>query len=141
MNIVIDQLHLQAAVFFARVFLGLLFFIQGADKVFGVGLSKVAQTTRGELARTFLPAPVVTAVAYITSVIEFAGGFLLLVGFLKYAALYALGIDLLVVAVAMGLISPLWKTDLVFPRLLLLLFLLIAPPEWDVFSLDRLLGF
>jgi putative oxidoreductase len=79
-------------------------------------------------------------VAYLSSYIEFIGGIMLLVGFMKYYALTALGIDLIIVAVAMGLIKPVWNMDIVFPRLALLLFLMVSPSGWDHLSLDHLIS-
>lgn len=131
-----DDMHYSIGILGARLFLGLLFFMQGYDKVVRLGIKKVAQTYRTELNRTALPPVVITLSAYATSYIEMVGGLMLLLGFMKYYVLYALGFDLMMVAVAMSLISPLWQTDLVFPRLVLLLTLLFVPAAWDVFSLD-----
>jgi uncharacterized membrane protein YphA (DoxX/SURF4 family) len=124
----------------ARVFLGVLFFIQGYDKVFKLGLSKVILTFRNELGRSQFPNPVINASAYYTSYAELIGGLCLIFGFMKYYALYALGLDLVMVAVAMGTISPLWKMDFVFPRLILLLLLLLSPPAWDALTADHLIS-
>jgi putative oxidoreductase len=130
----------EIALTIARVFLGVLFFLQGYDKVFRIGLQKVAQAFETELAHANLPSFIIIPAAYFTSYTELLGGFFLIAGFAKYYALYALGIDLVMVAVAMGLINPLWKMDFVFPRLALLLFLLCMPPAAEFFSLDHWLG-
>ena len=76
---------------------------------------------------------------FLTSWIEFiAGGFLIL-GLYKYACIYLLGIDLLFVVIGMGLIQPVLDLKHIFPRLILLIILLLLPEEADVFSLDHLI--
>ena len=79
--------------------------------------------------------------AYFTSYVEFICGFLLVVGFMKYFSLYLLGIDLIIVSFGMSVINPVWNMELVFPRFLLLLFLLIYPGEYDLISIDNLLTY
>ncbi len=127
------------AVLIARLFLGVLFFIQGYDKVFNLKLKEVICGFREELGEKNFSDPVLKVSAYYSSYAELVGGILLIAGFLKFYALCALGIDLLLVAVAMGVIKPLWSMDYVFPRLVLLLILLFLPPHLDIFSLDFLL--
>ena len=74
--------------------------------------------------------------AYFTSYVELIGGFFLIIGFLKYYSLYLLGINLLVASFAFSITKPMWDMQFVFPRILLLLFLLIVPSNWDVISVD-----
>ena len=128
----------QAAVLIARLFLGTLFLLQGYDKIFKTGLRNVIPVYKQELVRSGLPAFMINGAAYYTSWSELLGGLLLILGLFKGFALYALGVDLVLVAVAMGLIEPLWRMDYVFPRLALLLFLLFAPGR-DCFSIDHFL--
>ena len=64
---------------------------------------------------------------------------MLILGLFQYPALILLGLNLLMVAVAFGLNTAMWDTKYVLPRLILLLFLLIAPPAWDQWSLDVLI--
>jgi len=134
-----EAMNEQMAVCIARIFLGTLFLLQGYDKVYKVGVNKIIPVYQTQLRNSGLPAAVIIFAAYYTSWIELLGGFMLIAGFLKYYVLFALGIDLIMVAVAMGLIEPLWRMDFVFPRLALLLFLLLIPPAADYFSLDRIL--
>lgn len=124
------------AVFIARVFLGMLFFFQGIDAVFNVKPSGVLDTIRQPLLDKGVPQFMIVLGAYFTSYVELIAGFCLIVGFVKYYALYLLGIDLLVASVAFGIIKPMWDMQFVFPRLALILFFLIAPSEWDVISVD-----
>lgn len=136
-----DEYNYKIAVLIARVFLGVLFFIQGYDKVFKIGLKEVVRTFKAELGSSKIPGFIVVASAYYTSYIELLGGLLLILGFMQSYALYALGLDLIMVAVAMSIINPLWKMDFVFPRLVLLLFLLFMSHASDLFALDSCLFF
>lgn len=127
------------AILIARIFLSILFIIQGYDKIFRLRLDNVASTFKYEMKIPGLPDFAYSLVAFLSSYIEFIGGVFLLAGFLTQYTLAALGIDLIIVAIGMGLIKPVWNMDIVFPRLALLLFILLAPPAWDILSLDRLL--
>lgn len=135
-----EEFNLSFAVFIARVFLGVLFLIQGYDKVFKMGVRSIIPAYRQELMRSGIPDRLIILSAYYTSWVEFIGGLLLIVGFLKPFALYALGFDLIMVAVAMGLREPLWRMDYVFPRMALLLLLLFTTKVPDLLSLDFLLA-
>lgn len=133
-----EAYNFSIAVLFARVFLGVLFLLQGYDKVFNIGIKIIIPAYRQELSRSGLPEILIKASAYYTSWVELIGGLLLVIGLMKHFALYALGIDLIMVTVAMGLKEPLWRMDYVFPRLALLLFLLFTDAVSDCFSLDFL---
>lgn len=123
---------------FARVLLGVLFFMQGYDKIFKIKVAQVIETIRPTYQKMKLPGFLIVLVAYFTSYIEFICGLLLITGLLKYFSLYMLGIDLLIVSIGMSAINPVWNMELVFPRFLLLLFLLIYPYEYDVITLQNL---
>lgn len=128
--------HETAAVLITRVFLGILFFSQGYDKILKVKIKNVIETFEYSLISRHLPKFLLVIIAFFTSYIELIGGFLLIIGFLKYYALYLLGLDLILVAVAFGIVKPMWDMQFVFPRLLLLLILLIMPSQWDIISID-----
>jgi uncharacterized membrane protein YphA (DoxX/SURF4 family) len=133
----LSSIHLHiAAALIARVFLGLLFFFQGFDAVFRVKVRGVVQLFEEGLSSRGVSSIFIRLGAYFTSYTELVGGLLLIVGFVKYYALYILGIDLLVVAVAFGILKPMWDLSHVFPRLVLVLFLLLIPSQWDVISAD-----
>lgn len=129
------------AVFIARVILGILFFAQGYDKVFKVKLHSVIATFRQPMESKRIPDLVLTASAYYTSYIELIGGALLIIGFAKTYVLALLGLDLILVAAAFSIMKPMWDMQYFFPRLALLVFLLLVPPAWDVLSADYLLKF
>ena len=124
------------AAFLIRVFLGILFFAQGYDNVFRVSVKGVIKTFEHPLIVKNMPRSILVLSTYFTSYVELIGGFLLIIGFVKYYALYALGIDLLMATVAFSIIEPMWNLKHVFPRILLLFLLLIIPPQWDVISID-----
>lgn len=121
-----------------RIFLGILFFAQGYDKVFKLKLSKVTLSFKQELGETQIPNWLLVISAYFTSYSELLGGFFLIVGCCKYFFLWLLGIDLILVAIAMSLLKPLWDMKFVFPRLALIITLLLLPSEWDKLSIDYL---
>jgi uncharacterized membrane protein YphA (DoxX/SURF4 family) len=125
------------AVLFARLILGLIFFMAGVFKVFS--LTPVGHVRKWFLPYqdTFLPTWSLWAVGLAIPFVELAGGALLLVGLRVYHALLALGIVLVVVTFGHLLKEPLYPFhEHVIPRLVLLLFLLVMPRNEDRFSLD-----
>ncbi|HXC04880.1 MAG TPA: DoxX family protein [Bacteroidia bacterium] len=127
-----------AAEAFVRIFLGILFFAQGYDKVFRLGINRVIENFDYPVHLRHLPRFPLVLAAWFTSYAELICGVLLIIGFLKYYALYLLGIDLLLVCLSFSLLNPLWDMQHVFPRLLLLITLLIMPSQWGVISVDYL---
>lgn len=127
------------AVFIARVFLGLLFFFQGYDAVFRIKIKGVVETIFSPLKEKGFPNSLIYFGVYFTSYAELLCGFSLIIGFLKFYSLYLLGIDLLIASIAFGTIKPMWDMQFVFPRLALLIFLLVIPSYWDVISVDYVL--
>jgi putative oxidoreductase len=127
------------AVFVARVFLGILFFFQGYEKIFRLTVREVVDSFHEPAHSRHLPNWILYFGAYFTSYVELAGGFMLIIGFLKYYALFFLGFDLLFVAVAFSILRPMWDMQYVFPRLILLLLLLIVPSSYDILSADYLM--
>lgn len=129
-----------SAIFLIRVFLGILFFWQGYDKVFNIKISGVIKTFEHPLIEKHFPKFILSVSAYYTSYIELVGGFLLVIGLSKQIVLLLLGIDLLMVSVAFSIIKPMWDLQQVFVRLLLIAVLLLAPSHWDIVSLDYLIS-
>jgi uncharacterized membrane protein YphA (DoxX/SURF4 family) len=114
-----------------------LFFLQGYDKVFRMGVKQVIETVHNPLSAKGIPRFFSTLGAYYTSYIELICGAFLIIGFAKYYCLYLLGFDLLFVAIAFGIVEPVWDMKHIFPRFALLMFLLIIPSQWDVISVDH----
>lgn len=125
------------AILIARIFLGILFLFQGYDKLFKVGMRNVIQDFSGEMNKKNIPMFFLTTGAWFTSLIEFICGGLLILGLAKYTALYFLCADIILVSIAFSIIRPMWDLQYVFPRVVLLIFLLVVPKEWDVFVLDN----
>lgn len=133
------QYHEAAGLFIARVFLGLLFFFQGKDAVFGMGVKSVYDTIRGPLTSKGVPAVFIRSGAFFTSYVQLFCGAMLMIGLFKYIALYFLGLDLLIAAIGLGIAAPLVDTKHLFPRAALLILLLLTSSLPDIFSLDNLL--
>jgi putative oxidoreductase len=119
-----------------RLFLGILFFAQGYDKIFNVTNTSVIQTFETKINTTWMPRVFLVILVYLTSYIEFVGGFLLILGLAKYYVLYFLGLDLILVSIAFSMIDPVWDLQHVFRRMVMLLTALVIPYEWDLISLD-----
>ncbi len=133
-----NQYHYIATALIARVFLGCLFFFQGYDAVFKVKIKNVIDTFENEFSKKGIPKFLIICASWFTSYTELIGGFLLIIGLFEYSALYLLGINLIIAAIGFGITTPMWNTRHVFPRLILILFLLVIPQSWHIASLDTL---
>ena len=134
----INQYHYIAGVAVARIFLGFLFLFQGYDAIFKIGLKQAIDTYQERFDSKGVPKPVTFLAAVFTSFSAFICGGLLVLGLFEVIALYLLGINLIVTAIGFGMNEPLWDTRNAFPRMVLLLLLLLTPLEWHSLSLDRL---
>ena len=129
------------AVLFARLVLGLIFFMAGFWKVFQLGPLEHARKYFLPFADTFLPVWSLWLVGVTIPFVELLGGAFLLIGFRVREALIALGGVLVIVTFGHLLREPLFNfSGHVIPRLALLLFLLWCPREVDWLSLDYLLA-
>ncbi len=135
----ITQYHSLAAILIARVFLGVLFLFQGYDAVVQIGLKKVTDTYQEGFGSKGIPRTLTALAAFFTSYTALICGFLLVFGLFEIVALYLLGLNLLVAGIGFGIHTPVWDTRYVYPRLVLLLLLLLTPPAWHSWSLDHLL--
>ena len=133
------NLHHAWALLFARLVLGLIFFMAGFWKVFQLGPLEHARKYFLPFADTFLPVWSLWLVGVTIPFVELLGGALLLIGLRVREALIALGGVLVIVTFGHLLREPLFNlTGHVIPRLALLLFLLWCPREVDWLSLDYL---
>jgi len=132
------EYKLQITEVLIRVFTGILFLFQGYDKLFTVKISGVVNTFFEEAEHHHIHKPWVTVIAYYTSIVEFLGGLLLILGLFTNYSLILLGIDMVLVAFAFSVMKPVWDLRHVFPRLMLLVTLLLLPEEWKKISLDFL---
>ena len=131
------DLHRAWALLFARLVLGLIFFMAGISKVFQLGPLEHARKYFLPFSDTFLPIWSLWLVGVTIPIIELLAGALLILGFRIRDALIALGFVLVIVTFGHLLREPLFNfSGHVIPRLALLLFLLWSPRENDRFSLD-----
>lgn len=119
-----------------RVILGILFFMQGYDKVIKVKMTGVIQSFRYEFGNVKMPDFILVISAYYSSFIEFIGGAALILGLFTKYTLYFLGADLVLVVTAFSLINPVWDMKIVFPRIVLWSILMIGPESWNKIALD-----
>jgi uncharacterized membrane protein YphA (DoxX/SURF4 family) len=128
------------ALLFARLVLGLIFFMAGVIKVFQLGPLEHARKYFLPFSDTFLPVWSLWAVGMTIPMIELLAGALVILGWRTRDALIALGFVLVVVTFGHLLHEPLYNfSGHVIPRLALLLFVLWCPRDDDRFSLDYLL--
>ena len=130
-----DSINWSWAILFARLVLGLIFFMAGVYKVFQMGPLEHARTYFLPFSDTFLPVWSLWAMGVTIPFVE------LIAGFRTRDALVALGFVLAVVTFGHLLKAPLYEFHThVIPRLILVLFILCMPRESDRFSVDHLLA-
>jgi uncharacterized membrane protein YphA (DoxX/SURF4 family) len=128
------------ALLFARLVLGLIFFMAGAWKVFQLGPLEHARKYFLPFADTFLPVWSLWSVGVVIPFVELIAGALVIIGLRAREALIALGFVLAIVTFGHLLKEPLYEFHThVIPRLALLLFVLTLPRGDDRFSIDYLL--
>lgn len=133
---IFNQYHEAIAVLLARVFLGLLLFFQGYDAVFKVKVNKIIATYQSTFAQHGIPEILTRCGVWFTSYSELFCGLLLVFGLFQYLSLYIIVINLLLASIAFGINTAMWDTTHVFTRLVLVIFLLLIPQAWSLFSLD-----
>src|SRR5689334_25252819 len=128
------------AILFARLVLGLIFFMAGVMKVFQMGPLNHARKWFLPYSDTFLPVWSLWAMGVTIPFVELIAGALVILGLRVREALVALGFVLAVVTFGHLLHEPLYEFHThVIPRLALLLFILLLPREDDLFSLDHVI--
>jgi len=126
---------------FARLVLGLIFFMAGVWKVSQLGPLEHARKYFLPFSDTFLPVWSLWLIGVIIPLLELIAGALVLLGLRTRDALIALGFVLVIVTFGHLLREPLYDlTGHVIPRLALLLFVLWCPREHDRFSFDSFLA-
>lgn len=121
-----------------RLMAGLLFFFQGYDKVFRLGLQEVIRTVTPSYRERKLPEPMIRLSVYFTSYVELIGGSLLILGLFQSTVIPLLGIDLIIAAAGMSMVNPMWDTRHVMTRFVLIIALVLMGPRHDAFSFDQL---
>ncbi len=126
------------AILFARLVLGLIFFMAGVYKVFQQGPIEHARQWFLPYSDTFLPVWSLWAMGMAIPFVELIAGGMVIIGLRTRDALVALGFVLAVVTFGHLLKEPLYEFHThVIPRLALLLFILLLPREADRFSIDH----
>jgi thiosulfate dehydrogenase (quinone) large subunit len=127
---------------FARLVLGLIFFMAGVWKVFQLGPLEHARKYFLPFADTFLPVWSLWFVGVTVPLVELIAGGLVILGWRTREALITLGFVLAIVTFGHLLKEPLYEFHThVIPRLALLLFILVLPRRDDRFSIDYLLDY
>ena len=130
------------ATFTTRWVLGLIFFMAGWWKCFE--LTPTGHAERHFIvpyADTWIPQWLLWTLGTSIPVLELAAGFLLLLGLARLPAYIVLAAILVTVTYGHLLLDPLFSTTgHIFPRLVLLLFLFVAPRRHDLLALDHLIA-
>ena len=128
------------ALLFARLVLGLIFFMAGVMKVFQLGPLNHARKYFLPFADTFLPVWSLWGMGVVIPFVELIAGAMIILGLRVREALVALGFVLAVVTFGHLLREPLYEFHThVIPRLALVLFIFLLPRGDDRFSLDAVI--
>lgn len=138
---ILREFKTEYAVLIVRVIAGILFAAQGYDKLFRLGLRKTNQVAVEELYPIHFPVWLVKLITSVTALLEFSCGVLLVLGIFILPSCYILTACLLPITMAMSLREPMWNMQLVWTRLVMLIFLLLMPLSVHKLSLDYLFGF
>lgn len=127
------------ATLLVRVVLGLMFFMQGYDKIFRLGINAVVETASTPATYRFVGKNIFRNAIIISSWLELVAGALLIPGLWHNAALILLAVDMLGAGIVFTFMKPMWDLQFYFPRLAMLVYLMIIPPGWDIWSIDWML--
>ena len=126
------------ALLMIRMVAGILFMFQAYDRLFKIGIGKVAETFFSTPLGVTRRISFVKIAIGLSSWIEFICGILLILGLFKIVALYLLALNMVFVAFVFSYVKPMWDMRHFFPRLILVVLLLLMPEHFDLFCLDRL---
>jgi len=136
-----DDMSRSWALLFARLVLGLIFFMAGLWKTFQLGPLEHARKYFLPYSDTFLPIWSLWTAGVVIPFVELVAGALLIIGLRSREASVSLRFVLTVVTFGHLLKEPLYEFHThVIPRLALVLFILVLPREDDRLSLDYLIG-
>ncbi len=130
------------AIFTARWVLGLIFFMAGWWKCFVVTPTGHAEMFFiGAYGDTWIPEWLLWVFGTSIPVVELLAGLCVCLGLARVVSYIALAGILIIVTYGHLLLVPLDDiTGHIFPRLVLLLFLFVAPRRFDVISIDHLIA-
>ena len=126
------------ALLFVRWILGLMFLMAGFFKVFDLGASVHAQRYFVEAyAQSWIPEWLLWSMGTAIPYVELVAGGAMCLGFRTRPAALALGVVLVMVTYGHLLKEPFFGIgDQILPRLVLLVFVLVAPADRDVAGVD-----
>lgn len=126
---------------FARVMVGIIFFMAGYWKCFELTPMQHARGMFVEgFAGTWIPTVLLWGLGLSIPVVELVAGGLLIIGFRTREALLAIGFILLMVTYGHTLLEPLYSIkDHILPRTLLMLAALVLPEDEDRLTIDSYL--
>ncbi|MDH5491805.1 MAG: hypothetical protein OEY14_07620 [Myxococcales bacterium] len=126
------------ALLFSRWIAGLLFSMAGFYKVLDMGAVEHARVLFVEgYAETWIPAWLLWSLGVTIPYIELIAGGLLCLGYRVRGACISLGLVLVIVTFGHLVAEPFYAIgESIFPRLALLIFVLVGPSERDEASLD-----
>lgn len=133
-----SDFNLKIAELFLRCFLGTLIAFQGYDKLFIVKLKNVIITFKEDAERKHVPYFIIVFTSYFTSITEFFGGILLILGLFHNIVNLFIALDLIIVGLAFSFLKPVWDLHHVFPRVILITLILILS-NYFYFGIDTLL--
>jgi len=120
----------------ARVILGVLFFMQGYEKVFKIKMRSIVNAYQLPINRSYIFNFFIWGGTIFTSYCELICGPLLILGVFTNYALYLIAIDMVIAVMGMSLQEAMWDMKFVWSRLALTIFLLVCPDSWNCISID-----
>jgi uncharacterized membrane protein YphA (DoxX/SURF4 family) len=132
--------NLPVALLLLRITAGTLFFFQGYDKIFKVGIRQVVDTFNTPFQKIPLPQVMLKPMVLFSSYLELVFGLMLALGLFRELSLYLLAADLAAVAIAFSAMKAMWDMQFYFPRFVFVVFLLLLPSEADTYTLANLFG-
>ena len=135
------ELHMDSiAIALVRISLGVIFFFQAYDKIFTVGLKGFTDTVIQGMSKSKVPRAFIKVSSFISSYIELVGGILLIFGLFLPLIYFIMALNLVMVILSFSYMQPLWDMKHVFPRMAMLVFLMLMPLESDIYTLVSIIG-
>lgn len=129
-----------SALLLVRLILGILFFFQGYDKIFKLGINNVADAAITPATEKIFGRSFFKILILVSSWTELVAGLMIAFGFQRDIGLLLLSADMLMTGLIFTLIKPMWDMQYYFPRLILLVMIMLIPESWDTYRIDSLLN-
>jgi len=122
-----------------RVLTGAIFIIQANDRFKNIQTDSIYDFFRSNFEKLKIPRTLAEIFIHAVNVIELCCGILLMAGLYRNWVLLILLAEMCVISVFFTLIQPMWDMKYLWPRLVLVLFQLLIPDSWSIFSLDNII--